>query len=45
MLESCKEKLFARATSGNFMLVGMDFLLDRNLNVWLIEANCNPCLE
>lgn len=45
MLESCKEKLFMKATPSNFMLIGMDFLLDRALNVWLIEANCNPCLE
>jgi hypothetical protein len=20
-------------------------MIDSNLNVWLIEANCNPCLE
>ena len=25
--------------------MGLDFMIDSKLNVWLIEANCNPCLE
>ena len=28
----------------NFEIYGLDFMLDENLNVWLIEVNTNPCL-
>jgi hypothetical protein len=26
-------------------IFGYDFLIDENLNVWLIEINTNPCIE
>lgn len=29
----------------NFELFGLDFMLDENFNVYLIEVNTNPCLE
>ncbi len=29
----------------NFELFGLDFLIDHNLQPWLIECNTNPCLE
>lgn len=29
----------------NFELFGLDFMLDENLNVYIIEVNTNPCLE
>ncbi len=28
----------------NFEIFGMDFMIDSNLDVWLIEINTNPCL-
>ena len=28
-----------------FELFGLDFMLDADLNCWLLEANTNPCLE
>ena len=28
-----------------FEVFGLDFLIDENFKVWLIEANTNPCLE
>jgi len=28
----------------NFEIFGFDFLIDRELNVRLIEANCNPAI-
>ena len=28
-----------------FEIFGYDFIIDDNLNVWLIEVNTNPCLE
>jgi hypothetical protein len=29
----------------NFELFGLDFMIDFNLDPWLIEVNSNPCLE
>lgn len=29
----------------SFEVFGLDFLIDENFKVWLIEANTNPCLE
>ena len=28
-----------------FEVFGLDYLIDENFKVWLIEANTNPCLE
>lgn len=28
-----------------FELFGYDFIIDEDLNVWLIEVNTNPCIE
>lgn len=28
-----------------FELFGYDFIIDEDLNTWLIEVNTNPCLE
>lgn len=45
MIESAREKLSSKASYGSFQLMGLDFMIDTGLKVWLIEANCNPCLE
>lgn len=29
----------------NFEIFGLDFMMDSDLKLWLIEANSNPCLE
>lgn len=29
----------------NNQLFGLDFMIDDNFKLWLIEANTNPCLE
>ncbi len=26
-------------------IFGLDFMIDENFKVWLIEVNTNPCLE
>ena len=31
--------------SHNFEIFGLDFMIDSNFKVWLIEINTNPCLE
>lgn len=31
--------------SHNFEIFGLDFMIDNNFHVWLIEVNTNPCLE
>lgn len=28
-----------------FEIFGLDYIIDTDLNVWLIEVNTNPCLE
>jgi len=28
----------------SFELLGLDFMIDDNYNLWLIEVNTNPCL-
>ena len=28
-----------------FELFGLDYIVDADFNVWLIEVNTNPCLE
>lgn len=29
----------------NLQLFGLDFMIDSNFKVWLIEVNTNPCIE
>ena len=45
MIESTKDKLLAKANYGTFQIMGLDFMIDTAYKIWLIEANCNPCLE
>jgi tubulin polyglutamylase TTLL1 len=33
------------AMEHNFEIFGLDFMIDDQYNVWLIEVNTNPCLE
>ena len=34
-----------RRLQHNFEVFGLDFMIDQEFNVWLIEINTNPCLE
>ena len=42
VFESAKD---LKMDNRSFELFGFDFLVDSNINVWLIEVNTNPCLE
>jgi hypothetical protein len=38
-------RLDPRKLEHNFEIFGLDFMIDQEFNVWLIEINTNPCLE
>lgn len=42
---SVKKKLNSENRKFCFEIFGYDFIMDSDLNVWLIEVNTNPCLE
>lgn len=43
-LDSVKKKL-KLVKNCCFELFGYDFIVDADMNPWLIEVNTNPCLE
>lgn len=45
VLNSAKKKFNYHKRKHCFELFGPDFILDKDYNVFLIEANTNPCLE
>lgn len=42
-IKSCEG--FVNGRKGNCELVGYDFMIDENLNPWLIEINMSPSME
>ncbi len=44
-LVSAKKKLNPNKRKQCFELFGYDYIIDNDANVWLIEANTNPCIE
>lgn len=42
---SVKKKINANQRKNCFELFGLDFIIDAELKVWLIEVNENPCIE
>ena len=44
-LEATRKKLNPNKRSQCFEIFGYDYIIDREYNTWLIEANTNPCLE
>lgn len=44
-MNSVRRKLDVNNQGNCFELFGLDFMIDMNLKVWLIEVNSNPCIE
>jgi D-alanine-D-alanine ligase-like ATP-grasp enzyme len=43
-MKACSGGIDPEKLVNNFEVFGMDFMVDANYNVWLIEVNTNPCL-
>ena len=44
-LRAVSRKVDPNRKSSSFEIYGYDFMIDEDLNVWLIEVNTNPCFE
>ncbi len=44
-IRACSGGIDPAKLQNNFEVFGLDFMIDADLNVWLIEVNSNPCLE
>ena len=44
-MNSVRYKINSNDRKFCFEVFGYDFLIDAELNVWLIEVNTNPCIE
>lgn len=45
IVKACSGSIDPGFHGNNFEIFGMDFMIDEDFNVWLIEVNTNPCLE
>jgi hypothetical protein len=45
MFRSVYTKINSNKKDFTFEIFGLDYMIDENFKVWLIEANTNPCLE
>lgn len=45
VISSAKRKINCNRRKWCFEIIGFDFMIDNQYNVWLIEANSNPCIE
>jgi hypothetical protein len=43
--QSVAKKLNPSRRKNCFELFGLDFMIDSDFSVWLIEVNTNPCIE
>ncbi len=44
-MASARKKLNPNRRKHSFEIFGFDYIIDSELNVWLIEVNTNPCIE
>lgn len=45
IIKACSGSIDPSFHGNNFEIFGLDFMIDADFNVWLIEVNTNPCLE
>lgn len=45
MIKATYGKIDPHKRTNSFELYGLDFMIDDNFKLFLIEANTNPCLE
>ena len=43
--KACSESIAKESREIGYELLGLDFMVDTDLNVYLIEVNTNPCLS
>ena len=44
-LLACRDQIMTGSHQTGHEIFGYDFIIDKEFNTWLIEANTNPCLE
>ena len=44
-IKSAYQKLDPAKRENGFELYGLDFMIDQNFKVWLLEENTNPALD
>jgi hypothetical protein len=45
IITACSGSIDPEYLYNNFEIFGLDFMIDADFNLWLIEVNTNPCLE
>jgi hypothetical protein len=45
VLKSVKGQIDPQRRACNFEIFGLDFILDEDFKVWLLEINSNPCFK
>ena len=44
-MRAISRKMDPSRKNASFEIFGYDFMIDEDLNVWMIEVNTNPCFE
>lgn len=44
-MQAVSRKIDPHRKQASFEIFGYDFMIDENMNPWVIECNTNPCFE
>lgn len=44
-IKACSRKVDPNRKAFSFEIYGYDFMIDEDMNPWMIEVNTNPCFE
>ena len=44
-MQAVSRKIDPNRKHASFEIFGYDFMIDENMNPWVIECNTNPCFE